>query len=143
MSADRKISGYNYTTPKIQIIGDSIVGVAGLVTATNKFFTWFRAGCPADGAPELVELDKENDSPFSALVLNRRGLFIYNEACEPDKVVEANMAIGTGGDVAVYCMRIRGMSPAAAVREAARLEAALTGPKVDSIPLSAVPKVKG
>jgi hypothetical protein len=143
MSADRKISGYNYTTPKIQIIGDSIVGVAGLVTATNKFFTWFRSGCPVEGAPDLVELDKDNDTPFEALVLNRRGLFIYNEACEPDKVVESNMAIGTGGQIAVYCMRVRGMSPAAAVREASRVESSHTGPKVDTIQLSAVPKVKG
>lgn len=142
MSADRKIHGHNYTTKKIFIIGDSIVGAAGLVVATNKFLSWAKAGFPADAAPDLMEVDKDDDTPFEALVLNRRGLFTYSEACEPDKIEESNAAIGTGGDVAVYCMRVRKFSPAQAVREAARVDDN-TGSKIDTILLSSVPKVKG
>lgn len=141
MAADYQVTDGNcvYTAKKIGIIGDCIVGVAGLVTATNKFLTWFRAGRPAEGAPNLVEDDKDDDTPFNALVLKRSGLYIYVDCCDPDKIEDREYAIGSGQQVALFAMRRLGWNPAEAVKGAHDVDPH-TGPKIQTLDVSAIPR---
>ncbi len=134
MAGDRKVTEANmfYGTCKVFVIGDSIVGVAGCAVSTNKWMAWYRAGCAADG-PSFTD-----DDAMSALVLNRRGLFLYEECTDPDKVDGGKYAIGTGGQVALALMRENGWSATKAVKRAHKYDPH-TGSKVTTIRLRDVP----
>lgn len=137
MAADSKVTDGDtfYYTNKLHIIGESIIGVAGICAATNKFLEWFRAGCPRDG-PTLEEDDSVG---FSALVLNRSGLYVYSGCFEPDKLDDRYYAIGTGKQHAVGMMRL-GHTPANAVR-AAKVDPC-TGGRIREIHLKNVKRLK-
>ena len=113
MAGDTKVSNGStaYYTPKVFEIGDSIVGVAGNANLTTKFLAWFRKECPADEVG--MSLDEEHE--FVALVLNARGLYVYNDCTEPDRLTNDYFAIGSGADAAIAYMST-GKTPAEAVR---------------------------
>ncbi len=134
MAADSKVTDGDtyYYTNKLHEINGSIVGVAGICSATNKFLEWFRAGCQRDG-PTLEEDDAVG---FSAIALSREGLFIYSGCFEPDKLDNHFYAIGTGKQHAIGMMR-KGLSPLDAVRDAAKIDPC-TGGRVREIQLKSV-----
>jgi len=134
MAGDRKVTEQNmfYGTCKIFVIEDSIVGVAGCATSTNKWLAWFRAGCASDG-PAFTD-----DDAMTALVLNRRGLFLYEECSDPDKVDGEIYAVGTGGQGALALMRENGWTATKAVKRMHKYDPN-TGPKVTTIKLRDVP----
>lgn len=138
MAADSKVTDGDtyYFTNKLHEINGSIVGVAGICSATNKFLEWFRAGCQRDG-PALEEDDSVG---FSALVLSRKGLFVYSGCFEPDKLDDRYYAIGTGKQHAIGMFR-QGATPVEAVRAAAKVDPC-TGGKIREIQLKTVKRVK-
>ena len=131
MSADVQVSidGAKYHADKICQIGDSIVGAGGDAANCNKFMDWFRLGKPT----EKPELSFEDDKTFIALELNPRGLFVYNDITEPDRLLDKYYAIGSGGSAALVAM-ILGKSPADAVRLAHRVDSS-TGAHVTTMSL--------
>ncbi|HUT03316.1 MAG TPA: hypothetical protein VM163_05440 [bacterium] len=66
--------------------------------------------------------DYDHDWDWKLLELSRRGIAVYNEYLERDPIIERVAAIGSGAKVALYCMKILGMSPAEAVREACKVD---------------------
>lgn len=134
MAGDRVVTDDTrfYNTPKIFVIGSNIVGVAGVVSSTNRWLTWFRSGQPPEG-PTFTD-----DDGMEALVLNRAGLFVYTECGEPDRIDEGVYAIGTGGSAALALMRNVRWTPRKAVIGASKVDRH-TGSKVLEIALSSVP----
>jgi len=137
MVGDRKVTdgSLSYTTTKVFVIGDSIVGVAGVVSATNRWLAWYRSGCPTDG-PSFSD-----DEEMNALVLNRRGIFLYAQCCDPDKLDDPFYAIGSGGMAALSLMKNCGWSPRDSVVGASKVDNH-TGGKVNELFLSDVPFVE-
>ncbi len=100
---------------KVFHIRDSFIGVAGDADNTTKFLAWFRKECP----PDEVSMNFDDDKSFIGLELNSRGLFLYSNCCEPDKLHDKYFAIGTGAEVAIAAMDM-GKSPTEAVRLACK-----------------------
>lgn len=129
MAADTKVTdeGSLYYTTKIFVVERSIVGVAGDVSRTCKFLAWMRQGQPKDASTVL-----DGDDPdFQALVLNRNGLFLYTDTCEPDKLHDPHFAIGSGCTAALAVMaRPINYDPKRAVAHAARIDP-YTGGKIE------------
>lgn len=123
MAADSRVSGDGviYNTTKVMRIGDNLVGVAGTVSATTRFLSWFGKGCPADG------VTFSDDDDFSGLVLNAKGLFYYAECCDPDKICNPFAAIGSGAQAALAAMHCD-KTPEEAVRIAMKCDINTGGP---------------
>lgn len=131
MSADTKVTddGSQYYTSKIFVIGDSIVGVAGDVARTCKFLAWMRQGQPKDASTVMDGDDPE----FQALVVNRNGIFVYMDTCEPDKLHDSFFAIGSGGAAAMAVMaKPFNYDPKRAVTHAAKIDP-YTGGKIETL----------
>ena len=77
MVADRKVTdtaaSMRYHTKKLRAIGSSIVGCAGDSSAISKFVRWLEAGAPQDDRPKF-----DRDATLAALLLNEKGLFIFD-----------------------------------------------------------------
>lgn len=130
MAADRKVTdeGSMYHTIKIFVVEGNIVGLAGEVLRTNKFLNWMRMGQPKEAGSMMEGDEKAN---FQALVLNRKGLFVYMDTCEPDALDDPFYAIGCGSQAALAVMtKPIGWSPEAAVKHAGKVDPH-TGGKTD------------
>ena len=138
MAGDRRVTEECsfYSAKKVFVIGEAIVGVAGVATSTNKWLSWYRSGCPTDG-PSFTE-----DEGMQALVLKKDGLFYYTQGCDPDQILEGTYAIGTGAPSAIALMRACKWHPRRAVLGANKVDGH-TGAEVDVIELAAVTKLMG
>jgi hypothetical protein len=117
---------------KIFRIRDSLVGVCGGNAYTTQWLEWFRREMPP--VETLLDIDEDVDEKsFCGLVLDEKGLWLYTNMCEPDKLLDKFYAIGTGSMVACESMR-RGDTPAQAVHAAARWDEG-TGGKVTELHL--------
>ena len=98
---------YLTTDDKIERIGDSLVGCAGNWPAIFKFIAWFK-----DQTKERP--DFTDDDEFTAVVLNRRGIYVYDGSTYPSRACHNFFAIGSGSMAARAAM-LCGKSPADAV----------------------------
>jgi ATP-dependent protease HslVU (ClpYQ) peptidase subunit len=137
MAADTLVTHgeQKYYSTKIFVVGDSIVGGAGVSEHIARWMAWFRAGKPVDTEP--IDLG-ENDS-LDVLVLNRRGLFLYTNICDADPMRDPNYAIGSGSQAALLAMRRYRKHPTDAVKDACLVDNG-TGGKVETLHLSNVPR---
>ena len=129
LAGDSKVTGSKtalYHTDKIFRIRESIVGVAGEVSATTKWLAWFRKGCP-EVEDIGLDADDDDDDGMYALVLNAEGLFLYVAMTDPDLLHNKFYAVGSGSMVAMAMMG-RGFSPAEAVKEASKYDECTGGP---------------
>lgn len=115
-----------YTARKIHRIGNSIFGERGESTAeTPILLEWIRGGCKPAKRPMLSD-----HADFFLLELAPEGIFLWTHHVAREQLLEPNFAIGSGGKVALYCMRYLGMTPGKAVEEAAKVDAYTKGPVV-------------
>ena len=110
MAADRKtVTGDLYfpATKIFKIRGD-IVGAAGDAGDCEMFLEWFdkQRGKP----PKIVNED------FDALVLTKRGILTYDDACIPLKVDRSFHAIGSGALGALIALQ-DGADPKSAIEK--------------------------
>lgn len=133
MAGDTRITGVPIChCDKIFRIRETLIGVCGGNAYTTKFIEWFRKESPPDS---LLDLDSDDDEKsFLALALDSRGLWLYTNLCEPDKLHDGYYAIGTGAQAACESMR-RGDTPAQAVKAAMRWDEC-TGGKVTELHLT-------
>ena len=126
MVADRKVTdtaaSMRYHTKKLRAIGSSIVGCAGDSSAISKFVRWLEAGAPQDGRPKF-----DRDATLAALLMNEKGLFIFDTECEPDEIEQDFYAVGSGGAAAMAAM-FMGASPKKAAEIAAKVDVNTEGP---------------
>ena len=91
-SDSRCTSGVNFQTRKIHRVGKSVIGGAGTLSDVLKFVAWFAAGakgkCKTKGADMLV--------------MNKRGIFLYDGSCPGGfEVLDDTYAIGSGAVAAL------------------------------------------
>lgn len=113
MAADTRVTDGSlvYYTPKIFIIGDSIVGAAGEVENTNKWLEWMRSG-------KAAEFKKKMKGGFEGIELTREGkLYLYAGCIAPDEVLDEFYCAGSGSMAALVAMRL-GLDPRGAVEQA-------------------------
>lgn len=126
MAADRKATdtgaSMRYSARKLRVIGQSIVGCAGDSSTIAQFLRWLEAGGKHDEKPRFSK-----DGTLVALVLNEKGLFIFDTDCEPDEIEQDFYAIGTGAQAGMAAMHL-GADPKKAVQIAARVDVMTEGP---------------
>lgn len=106
-------------TTKLHRIGKSIFAERGEnITGVRQMLDWIRRGSKWSNAPQLPKA-----ADFWLLELSPQGIFLWDSGLGRDPINEPNFAIGSGGKVALYCMRYLKMTPAQAVAEAIRVDA--------------------
>lgn len=112
------------STTKLHRIGRSIYAERGENTnGVRQMLDWIRRGAKWKQAPDLPKA-----ADFSLLELSPSGIFLWDSGLGRDPINEPNFAIGSGGKVALYCMRYLKMTPAQAVAEAEKVDAFTKGP---------------
>src|SRR5690349_5802076 len=91
---------------KIERIGDELVGCAGKYGDIFKFLAWYKN--QSGERPDLT------DSDFTAVVLNRRGIFVYDGTTYPSRIAQSFFTIGSGSKAAKAAM-LCGKTPAEAI----------------------------
>lgn len=126
MAADRKATdtgaSMRYSARKLRRIGQSIVGCAGDSSTIAQFVRWLEAGGDHADKPKFSK-----DGVLVALVLNAKGLFIFDTDCEPDEIEQDFYAIGTGAQAGMAAMHL-GADPKKAVTIAAKVDVMTEGP---------------
>ena len=121
---DLGIGTGQYSSRKLHRIGSSVYGERGESTAEVPILLdWIRRGCRPKTRPTLSKA-----ADFFLLELSPDGIFLWTHHCAREPVDEPNFAIGSGGKVALYCMRYLKMSPSEAVVEAAKVDIFTKGP---------------
>lgn len=94
---------------------DAIIGCAGDGGAGLVFVDWYGSGKPV---PQILI---DFDADLTALVLTRRGVFLYDAYCMPEKVIDRFWAVGSGAKAALGAMHA-GASAERAVEIAALID---------------------
>lgn len=115
-------SDFVITGDKIEIVNRQLVGCAGHTPDIMKFLRWLK-----NPTPELPEFGNGDDEGFTAVVVNKDGLFLYANSVDPMPVREPFIAIGSGGMAAKAAM-LCGRSPVSAVEIALRCDKNSRGP---------------
>jgi hypothetical protein len=94
----------------------ALVGLAGGSYDGLAFLDWLMG---ADPEPPTRLIEGEAD--FTALVLNKFGLFEYDKWCRPERVLEKFYAVGSGAKAALGAMHM-GASATCAVAIACKID---------------------
>jgi hypothetical protein len=99
--------------------GKNVIGVSGETFPALLFVEWLGSGNPRPTA--LIE----GGADFSALVLNRKGLFEYDAYCIPEEIIMRRgahfYAIGSGAKAALGAM-YQGATAMVAARIACKID---------------------
>lgn len=96
--------------------GRCIVGLAGGSFDGLAFLDWL-----VSKATEPPQRLIDGDAEFTALVLNRHGLFEYDKWCRPERVLEEFHAVGSGAKAALGALHM-GASARRAVAVACKID---------------------
>jgi hypothetical protein len=83
----------HFATEKVFRIRGSLVGTAGDSNAIERFLFWFKGS--------RTKAIEKGDGTFTVLVLNKKGLFLFEDCSMPDPIKDPWYAIGSGGSVAI------------------------------------------
>ena len=107
-----------YLGVKLHVIHGSLFGEAGeCVNGVGLALDWLR-----NDRKKYLPPTPEEDWDWRLLELSKDGIFVWDTWMRREPIREASMAIGSGRKVALYCMRILGMSPEQAILEAAKVD---------------------
>lgn len=104
---------------------EALVGLAGGAFDGLAFLDWLVGDKPE---PPQRLIDGEAD--FTAVMLNRYGLFEFDKWCRPDKVLERFYAVGSGASAALGALHM-GATARQAVEVACRIDPFSGGPIVE------------
>ncbi len=108
-------SSHYYAEKMMRLPDGSIIGGAG--NHPEIVMDWIFRGKPLNDKPTF---DYEKDD-FYVLHLTEDGLHLYANSLNGFPLKEKNYAVGSGADVALYCMRILKMPPDQACKEATKI----------------------
>lgn len=130
--SDSKCSEGNvsFKTTKLFQVGDSLLGVAGTLTAALKFIKWFKKQ-DHDEPPILKDADGDD---FDVLEVSPKGIFMWDNDLTPIEVLDPFYAIGSGRLAALAALHL-GSSPEHAVETACLVDSYSAGP-VQTLTLS-------
>lgn len=115
-------SDFVITGDKIEIVNHQLVGCAGHTPDIQKFLRWFK-----NPVPDVPEFSDEEDHGFTAVVVNKDGLWLYANSVDPMPVKEPFIAIGSGAMAAKAAM-LCGRTAVKAVEIAIRCDKNSKGP---------------
>jgi hypothetical protein len=125
MAADSLVSVEDarpYRTSKlVRLYDGSIAAACG--TGYEFLMAWLKGGEIAGNEPP--HLEKQD---FQILRLKPDGLWMYVNSYIPDRTKEKMAAIGSGSNVAFYCMKYLKKTPGAAVKESIKVSPGCGGP---------------
>ena len=98
---------YMTSDDKVERIGDSLVGCSGSWSAIFRFLQWYRN-------QHTERPDFSDDSDFTAVVLHKSGIWVFDGCAYPSKICDKSFAIGSGSMAARAAM-LCGKTPAEAV----------------------------
>ena len=108
-------SSHYYATKLMRLPDGSIIGGAG--NHPEIVMDWIFRGKPLNDKP-VFDYDKDD---FYVLHLSEDGMHLYANSINGFRLKEKNYAVGSGADVALYCMRVLKMSPDQACKEANKI----------------------
>ncbi len=111
----------SFKTTKLFQVGDSLLGVAGTLTAALKFIKWFKKQ-DHDEPPILGETDD-----FDVLEVSPNGMFIWDRDLTAIEILSPFYAIGSGRMAALAALHL-GTSPEQAVETACLIDSHSSGP---------------
>lgn len=118
MAADSQATtgeGIKFACVKLFERQGGIIGFCGGLAVGTKFVRSF---------PDVEEWDE--DCEFEALILNSKGIWLYESSLEPIKVDQSFYAIGSGAQAAIAAMHM-GADPIQAVKIAAKIDSGTGG----------------
>jgi len=124
IAADSRITGdYIDSHPKLFQIGDSVFGIAGMMTRVLKVIDWLSMGCPESNKPDV------NDDGFTLLQVCSEGIFYWDGNLRPVQMRGPYAAIGSGSQYAMGAMHA-GKNPRRAVEICCELDESTAPPIV-------------
>jgi hypothetical protein len=116
MWCDSKVSagGLNYPSEKVFRYKGDMIATAGNDTGIEKWLHWFKG----DRKKPLTDIG--TDDSFTVLVLNKEGLFIYDDCSLRNRITRDWHAIGDGAIAAAAALKM-GATPHRAVEIACEL----------------------
>lgn len=102
----------------------NIVGLAGESASGLVFLDWYQSG-----DKETPEKLITGEADFTALVLNRSGLFEFDKWCRGEKILGRFYAVGSGAKAALGALHM-GANARTAVRIACKVDPYSAGPIV-------------
>lgn len=107
----------SFSGEKLYSVNGSLYGVAGEdCDGAILAIEWLREGASRDFRPSA------SGAEWDLIELSSIGIATYNIHLEREPIHERVMAIGSGCQVALYCMKYLKMSPREAVREACKVD---------------------
>ncbi len=107
-----------YSAIKLFATETAIYGIHGEnCEGQIRAIEWLQQGSHPENRPEPTKA-----ADWHIIELSPSGIVIYNTWLERDFLLNKFIAIGSGRKVAMYCMKVLGMSPAEAVREACKAD---------------------
>lgn len=116
MAADSRCTTGPYVSriKKVVRAGDRLVGTCGLHRDGDAFVEWLSNPDPKKKKPKV-------DGDFAALVLDEAGLWLYDCGCDPVRIANGIMGIGSGGKMA-HAAYLAGADLVGAVEIACQLD---------------------
>lgn len=108
---------------KLFIVPDGIIGFAGATGPGQELLHWLQN----HACTEPVKTDEYHRDDLGAILLTRRGIYVYDNSLSPDLIIGRKFAMGTGADLATGAMD-RGASAVEAARVACRHDMHCGGP---------------
>lgn len=107
-----------YSSVKVFSANGILWGVTGAeCTGQLIALDWLKEGAiPANRPTPPKHAD------WTIIELSHFGIACWNEHLEREQLLDSVMAVGSGRKVALYCMRVLGMTPAQAVSEACKAD---------------------
>jgi len=102
-----------YRSRKIYRYKGELIGVSGNCDSIEKFLRWYRGS-------RAKQLELMSDDKFDAVVVNRRGIFMYPGCTLPDPVIDEYHFAGSGAPAARAAM-LAGASPRQAIEIACQV----------------------
>lgn len=115
--------GSVFRAKKIYRIRNKLVGCAGDNGPITAFLDALRKG----RKPKMPDSLPEDGRDLSALVVDKKGIWHFDDAFTADLVLEPFMAVGSGGDAARGAM-MAGATPEQAIEIACQIDNGSRGP---------------
>jgi len=117
-TSDESAGDYAGKCVKLLRVGDNVVALQGESSPGMAWLHWFREGMRDEALAQSIR-DAQND--FTAVVLNKRGLWTWDCWLVPQKVTARFYAVGSGTKAALGALHM-GASAVQAVRVACKID---------------------
>jgi len=117
-TSDESAGDYAGKCVKLLRVGDNIVALQGDSSPGMAWLHWFGEGMKDDTLRDQI---RTSEADFTAVVLNKRGLWTWDSWLIPERVTARFYAVGSGTKAALGALHM-GASAVQAVRVACKID---------------------